>query len=164
MVRSAVEACSFRELARRLGVSDRAVRKAVRFDRLKRSVREDRKGIADVALALVEWRENAGAQAARRSALKAEAETLPPVSLEDLAVDRQGDQVFLLCRVSGPPDSDDPGDFAALELSKDVAANLGLRLWIQAGGQLEDLPGMSRQREARELAAALRAAAARVEN
>lgn len=167
MVRSNDGSISFRELARRLRVSDKSVRKAVRFERLKDSIGLDDKGrrvVINPALAVEEWKANAPVRSLLRTARGESANESAAVTLDDLRVNREADgTIVFACRMSGDPDSEDPEDWIGIPLTRDVAANLGLALWTRAGGHVEDLPGMKRQRDARELAAALRAAAARLE-
>jgi hypothetical protein len=75
------EHISLRELARRLGVTDKAVRNAVASGRLRRSIGKDAKGwpvVVDPELATIEWKENAGKPSARAAAEPARAAESAP--------------------------------------------------------------------------------------
>ena len=174
---------SFRELARRLNVSEKAVRNAVKSRRLVESVssRAGRQVIVDVDLAIAEWQKNAPPKAVIRAARVRtnDAESAAAAKSADGSAivdpiadssylrvwrdDEDDDRVLLMALMGDDVDSEDARDWFALGLTRRVAAELGLHLWIRAGGHLEDLPGMIRHRQRHELANALRAAADRVE-
>jgi hypothetical protein len=177
MVRSNGKTVSIRELARRLKVSDKAVRNGIRNERLKESLGADAKGrpvVNDVDRAIEEWKSNAPPRSVLRKALSAPesaCESAPESAtearrrtLDDFRVDRDNGVMTLAINVSDAPDSEDPQDWFGIGMARDVAANLGLALWCRAGMQVEDLPGMKRHRPALELAATLRAASTRLEN
>jgi hypothetical protein len=163
---------SIRELARRLSLSERAVRKGVQAGRLPNSVGRDGEGrpvVLDADAAVQEWHQNAPARSVMRtqaeSARAPEPESAPESAprLDDLRVHRDGDRVVLACNLGARPASEDPADWLALSLTPRLAATVGLALWTAAGGDLEQLPGLKRTHDTQLLAAALRRAAARLE-
>lgn len=85
------ETVTIRAFARQLGVSDTAVRKAIRAGRLKRSIgtRHGRPVILDATLAKQEWQANTSRPAAGLSLVKPKAAKRPPAGAELTLVDLQ---------------------------------------------------------------------------